>query len=605
MKKLFIILLATIAAFATATSQTVIDMRDYGVRPDRKENSSPRVRKAIERLQRLHPEGNLTLRFAPGRYDFHESGSSVRELYISNHDQDNPKSVGIMLERWDNIEIDGSGADFMFHGVMLPVAARECRGFKLRNLHIDFPTPHIAQIRILGDTPDGIEFEAAPDVRFEIDKKGSLSTVGEGWKRVPRAGIAFEPDTRRLVYRTSDLGCPLDSVVSLGNRRYRAPRWHHERLTAGTVVALRSYGRPTPGILIDECVATTIDNVKVHYAEGMGLLAQMSEDITLSGFGVCLRGADDPRYFTTQADATHFSGCRGLISSTGGLYEGMMDDAINVHGTYLKVVGREGARTLRARYMHHQTYGFKWGEAGDSVRILRARTMEPVDTIFRIVAISPADKPTTAGAKDFVIELDSDLPADVSAEGDFGLENLSWTPEVIFADNIVRNNRARGSLFSTPRRTVVERNLFDHTSGCAVLLCGDCMGWFETGACRDVTIRGNRFVNALTNLFQFTEAVISIYPEIHDLDAQRRCFHGGKDAPGILIEDNEFVTFDAPLLYVKSTEGLTFRNNTVHRSTDYEPFHSNRHAFRILHSKRINIEDNRYDDSFDPSVIVE
>ena len=92
---------------------------------------------------------------------------------------------------------------------------------------------------------------------------------------------------------------------------------------------------------------------------------------------------------------------------------------------------------------------------------------------------------------------------------------------------------------------------------------------------------------------------------IHDLDAQRRCFHGGKDAPGILIEDNEFVTFDAPLLYVKSTEGLTFRNNTVHRSTDYEPFHSNRHAFRILHSKRINIEDNRYDDSFDPSVIVE
>ena len=80
--------------------------------------------------------------------------------------------------------------------------------------------------------------------------------------------------------------------------------------------------------------------------------------------------------------------------------------------------------------------------------------------------------------------------------------------------NTIRNNRARGTLFSTPRRTIVENNLFDHTSGTAILLCGDCNGWYETGACRDVIIRNNRFVNSLTNMFQFTEAVISIYPEI-------------------------------------------------------------------------------------------
>ena len=60
-----------------------------------------------------------------------------------------------------------------------------------------------------------------------------------------------------------------------------------------------------------------------------------------------------------------------------------------------------------------------------------------------------------------------------------------------FAGNTVRNNRARGALFSTPRRTVVEDNLFDHTSGTAILLCGDCNGWYETGACRDVLIRRN------------------------------------------------------------------------------------------------------------------
>lgn len=102
----------------------------------------------------------------------------------------------------------------------------------------------------------------------------------------------------------------------------------------------------------------------------------------------------------------------------------------------------------------------------------------------------------------------------------FGIENLTWTPEVYFADNTIRNNRARGSLFSTPKKTVVENNLFDHTSGTAILLCGDCNGWYETGACRDVVIRKNRFINSLTNMFQFTNAVISIYPEIPDLDHQ-------------------------------------------------------------------------------------
>ncbi len=51
--------------------------------------------------------------------------------------------------------------------------------------------------------------------------------------------------------------------------------------------------------------------MKVHYSRGMGLLAQLCDSVELKGFGVCLRGDDDPRYFTSQADATHFSGVQG------------------------------------------------------------------------------------------------------------------------------------------------------------------------------------------------------------------------------------------------------------------------------------------------------
>ena len=165
--------------------------------------------------------------------------------------------------------------------------------------------------------------------------------------------------------------------------------------------------------------------------------------------------------------------------------------------------------------------------------------------------------------------------------------------DTIFSDNLIRNNRARGSLFSTPRQTVVENNVFDHTSGTAILLCGDCNGWFETGACRNVLIRKNKFINSLTNMFQFTNAIISIYPEIPDLASQRKYFHSD-----IVIDANEFITFDRPLVYAKSVDGLVFTNNIVKQNKEYPAFHWNNYRFyfqRVIHSR---IEKNYFDEGF-------
>ncbi|MDE5900151.1 MAG: alpha-1,3-galactosidase B [Muribaculaceae bacterium] len=583
-----------------AFSQTVVDMAaDYGIRPGSGKNMSAKLNSALADIKKRYGSGAVSLRFAPGRYDFHPKGSASREYYISNHDQANPKAVGFAIEHWDSLTIDADGADFIFHGRMLPIAVVDSRNFSLKGASIDFETPHITQVTVLDNTSDGITFRTAPWVNAGIDKNGNFIARGEDWAISPRSGIAFDATTRHVVYRTSDLWCPLDSVIALKPKgTYRAPKWTDARLTPGTVVALRGWGRPAPGIFLSGDSATSITDVKVHYAEGMGLLAQLCDGITLTRFGVCLRGDSDPRYFTTQADATHFSGCKGVITSTEGLYEGMMDDAINVHGTYLKVIGRTGKRTLRGRYMHDQSWGFRWGLPGDSVQIIRSETMETVGQPMIIENINPADSRQEHGAREFDVTFTADLPDAVADDCHFGMENLSWAPEVYFADNVVRNNRARGSLFSTPRRVMVERNLFDHTSGTAILLCGDCMGWFETGACRDVTIRQNRFVNSLTNMFQFTEAIISIYPEIHDLSGQRQYFHSG-----ILIEDNDFITFDAPLLYAKSTDGLSFRGNRVRINGDFPPFHPNQFNFKLQRCRNVTVTDNELPQQ--PSILIE
>ena len=609
MKKIFYCFAAVLMLLVVSCGSTekVYYASDFGIIPGTGEDMTEEFAKALETIKsECKGEVKAELIVDCGEYDFYPDSALVREYYVSNHDQDNPKRVAIALEGMRNFTLKGrpthSGSEYvnlMMNGRMLPVAMVGCENCTLEGIAVDTRVPQITQVEVLeNDVENGyITYRIAPYASYKI-VDGRLVTYGSNWEMTPQAGIAFDGKTKHIIYRTSDIGVGVHGVQEIEPRVIRAP-WRDARLVPGSVIAMRTYHRPTPGIFVSQCKNTSLLYSFVFYAEGMGLLAQMSENITLDRFSVALR--DNKRYFTTQADATHFSGCKGKIVSVNGTYEGMMDDAINVHGTYLRVVQRLDDNTLVGRYMHGQAYGFYWGGAGDSVQFVRSDVMEITEG-NRVVEIAPYDKEQLAGCKEFKIKFEKPLPADI-ANGNYGIENLEWTPEVYFANNTIRNNRARGALFSTPKPTLVENNLFDHTSGTAILLCGDCNGWFETGACRDVVIRNNRFVNALTNMFQFTDGIISIFPEIPDLAGQQKYFHGG-DGKGVVIENNVFETFDAPIVYAKSLDGLVFRGNKVIQNNDYEPFHWNRHRFLFDRVANVNISDNDFVDGFDPEKDV-
>ncbi|MGQ7869647.1 alpha-1,3-galactosidase-related protein [Sunxiuqinia sp. sy24] len=603
MKQTTILLLTTLLFLCYGCSQPTktISFDTFGAQPDSKENASAAAVKLIEHLQARKDTSLLTVTFPKGRYDFYEDGAFTREYYISNHDQDNPKKVGFAFEDLKNIVLDGQGSDFIFHGRMIPFALLNNTNVMLKNVHIDFEVPALRQLKVtaVNKEADEVIAEIYPKGNYRIENN-KLVVEGESYEFTPYVCMPFRAD-KRLAYQRADVGFNPASVTEQSPNTLSIKGWKQLNHTSPDErYVLRSYHRPTPGIFVSECSNTSFNKVTVHYAEGMGLIAQMSENITLDGFSVRLRGDDDERVFTTQADATHFSGCKGIIISKNGLYEGMADDAINVHGTYLKVTKRIDDHTLQGRYMHSQSWGFKWGEPGDSVQFVESGKMELVDQHTNTIqTIQAVDKPTEFGAKEFQIVFAHALPEQISEAGSYGIENLSCTPEVIFSDNIIRNNRARGSLFSTPRKVVCENNLFDHTHGTAILLCGDCNGWFETGACKNVLIRNNRFVNALTANYQFTNAVISIYPEIPNLKDQQQFFHSG-----IVIENNTFDMFDQPILYAKSTDGLIFRNNTIEYNTEFEPFHWNTHPFFFEKVNNILISNNHFEKKVDWSKAI-
>ncbi|MDO4714962.1 MAG: alpha-1,3-galactosidase B [Bacteroidales bacterium] len=577
----------------TQARQVTIDLQQrYGIHS---QLTSPgelqaRLRQAISDIKKTQRDGDtITLRFAAGRYLFSPMGADSVQCYISNHDQQNtPRAVGIYLNGLRHVVLDGAGANFVFGGRMLPIIVTNSANVTLRHFTIDFQNPHIAQAQIVkNEGAKGITFELSPEVQAEL-QDGHLYTKGEDWHATPVWGIVFERETKRIAYNTGDIFFDLrQGVTSVGKHRYHAAHWQDSRLAPGSIVAMRTWARPNPGIFLADNSDTHIEDVTIHYAEGMGVLAQACHNVSLTKLRVAPHTALN-RYFSTQADATHFSGCSGHIAVTNSYFEGMMDDALNVHGMYLKVTGRKNDRTVTARYMHDQAWGFPWGKVGDQVQFVNGQTVEVIGHTNRIKSIRPIDQPSTLGAREYEITFHHKLDKTITPALTIGIENLTRTPSVDFCNNTVTNNRARGILINTPQHVEISENWFDHVSGTAILFSTDCGVWWESGRTAKVRIAHNRFTNALTSLYQFTDAVIAINPVIPKLSQQQTPFYGTGRAEDIVIENNLFETFDLPMIYAKSVDGMTVRHNTVQYTNSYPRYHSNTQPTRYEGCRAIN-----------------
>lgn len=580
-------------------AERVFDMASFGIVPNGK-NLSAKMEKALSKIRTQANGDSVVIRFCPGRYDFYPEKALLREYYISNHaeyygaekPQDNPLRVGIALEDFRSLRFEGNGARFVFHDCMLPISLVRSKNCTLCDFSIDFHKPSIAHVRILkNEGTRGITFEVFPETDFRITPDSVLETYGLGrWGIRPFYATVLEGESKRIAFNVGDMSFPNHSMSKVENRIVYAPQWQDERLKPGHVLLLRTWDRPAPGLFLFDSSDTELQNISIHYTEGMGVLAQLCENVVLDGLKVCFDGKQPSRYITTLVDATHFSHCRGKIVSRDGFYENMGDDAINVHGIYMKVEKVIDSYTVVGRFMYEQTWGFDWGFPEDEVQFVLSETSDIAGDVNKIAKIVPMNNNgQVKGAHEFVITFENKIDKKVLEGTPCCMENLTWTPEVYFIGNTIRNNRARGSLFTTPRKVVVENNLYDHVSGSAILISGDCSYWYESGACRDVLIRKNRFVNVLSTLYGEANAVISISPLIEKLSDQQGYYHGGKQ-DAIRIIDNEFEVFDAPILYAKSVDGILFKDNVIRTNTEFPPFHWNRDRFRLERVGKSSLE---------------
>ena len=568
-----------------AAKKFSIPVAENGIRhlylmADRVDNNSyvrkdqgPALRAAVSALRR---QGGGVLNIPRGIYHFYPEGALNMSFHISNHDQPLIHPVCVPLADLRNVRVEGNGSLFLFHGKVVPLLVMDSENVSVNRLSVDYERSWCTEARVV-----------KTDDRFtevEIDKKAYPYEIrnnrfvfqGKGWEEGMGHCMAFEKGTGHIIANTSDIGWN-GHVEPLGGSRLRLS-WNlrQKGIKPGDTLVLRNYNRPHPGCVVYRARKTSLNDVSLHQSSGMALLVQRSEDFHMKGGGVMVRKGTG-RVHTAGADATHFSNTRGGIVVEKALFEGMMDDAINVHSTCLGVMEVVDSHTLKCKYMHRQAVGFEVFLPGEKIRFINGPTLEPGGT----ATVKTAVKKNSA---EMVITVEEPLPSSVRA-GD-AVENADFYPSVVFRNNIVRNNRARGSLFTTPERVLVEGNLFDHSSGSAILLAGDAQGWYESGACHEVVIRKNTFINNLTSRYQFTNAIISIYPEVKQLDRQRDYYHRN-----VLIENNVFKTFDVPLLFAISTDNLKFINNKVIYNDEFKGW--GQKPFQFRRCANILIKDNK------------
>ncbi len=504
----------------------------------------------------------VEISFAPGRYDFHPGRALKRKYQISNTngEPDIGKAIGILLEGAKHFRILGPNAYIFYRGKMIEVCVDSCENISISDLHFDYHRPTVSEFRVTAIGDDYADLEIHKDSQYTIEN-GLITWKGEGWSYT--TGLAQELDLiTNEVRRRRD---PLKGMTLKEIKPFLVRASGRHSMTLERVYQIRNTQRDCAGVFTRRSRNITWKNVRFQFLHGMGLVNQFSEDLTFDTVAVA-PDKTSGRTTAAWADCIQVSGCKGKLLVKDCIFSGAHDDAINIHGTHLRVVERVSDKQIKVRFMHPQTFGFMAFNPGDDIEFVTWDSL-------RTYGPNKVKDANLLNPKELLLTLENPVPSEFKQND--AVENVTWTPEVEIRGCTVSRIPTRGFLIITRRKVMVEDNDFLRTHMSAILLEDDAKGWYESGCVRDMTIRKNRFVLC-------AEPVININPQ--------NSVANDSVHQNIRIEDNEFVLRGTTSVRAKSTKGLSVTGNTVYSEEQAD----DAVAIKINDCSDVKMEKNRY-----------
>ena len=588
--------LTMLAAFAILSSygQKVLHMKDYKL--EGVKDITPIV---VEALEKCKKEGISTLLFPKGTYHFYPTFAPEFFSEITNNDN-GLKRTAFPLIGFQDFTVDGNGADFIFHGKIIPFIIDGSSNVKITNLSIDWEVPFALEGMVIANDETTQSFDIEIKTPYVVEdgrlylsleredspyerKFGKRFAMWEHYNLEIAENIFWDPKTMAPLYNTQLYHLPergvkaeeiKKGVVRLATKMKKLPPIGSIFVSKGDYLQ----NRTSPAFRVFKSKNLEFKNVNVYHAGAMGLIAERSENITLDSFNVVLRKGSR-RMVTTTADATHFCNVKGTVVIKNSTFENMLDDATNIHGTYLRVNKIINDYTLAVETYHPHQNGYLFGEEGDSVKIVNQKNLQYTTESLVLKKVKRVNEK--------ISYITFDKPITGKVEIYDGVENISWHAAAIIENNIVRNNRARSFLITTPRKVVVRNNQLSSQMA-TFSITGDLGLWNESGFCDDLLIENNVIDNSVFG-GNGAQAIFFIEPQYPEKKNKE-----GKYSKNITIKNNVIKTFDNSILVAASIDGLTFENNQIIQTDTYKPIFPNAINISIENCNDVVIKGNTY-----------
>ena len=139
--------------------------------------------------------------------------------------------------------------------------------------------------------------------------------------------------------------------------------------------------RDNSGLFFDECSNVDCENITVNYMHGFGWLSQMCENLNFKNITFTPAKGYTVSSF---ADLIHICGCKGYVNIIDSYFEHPHDDAINVHGAFLRLKKIVDTNTAELEFVHHQQGGYKAFFPENEVKIYRRADLSELKDVYTV-----------------------------------------------------------------------------------------------------------------------------------------------------------------------------------------------------------------------------
>ncbi|MBQ7374338.1 MAG: right-handed parallel beta-helix repeat-containing protein [Clostridia bacterium] len=479
-----------------------------------------------------------------------------KEYYPSNNDG-SVKNVAFLLENESDVVFDGQGQTFTFDDGVSPFILDGCKNVTIKNFNIDYKYPQhiegdvveVGEKSFLLKIRDGFsasvvngEFQSLTGKEktlhgrlfcqeFDPERKAPYANTGYMYIQCLKSDDE-EVDERWITpaYLSEKDGCIEFKLRESFKGRFNV------HLGGRLVLMLKD--RQCSGIFINDCQNVSVENVNIFRSPSMGVICQLSKNVTLNGVRVKVKVGRN-EVLSSNADATHFVNCSGLVKIVDCSFYNMLDDGCNIHGIYGKVT-KVCQDKIAVRLMHGQQRGVKYINDGDEIVFVSSK-----DYTHR--AKATVLKSVLSDEKDEIFVTVKNVEGEI-LEG-FVVDNITAMPEVYVSGCSTGSNRPRGFLLTSVKPMVIENCLFENMA-CGIHVTSDARDWYESGKVDGLIIRNNEFRGCN---YAWGTAAIVIDPSS---DEQGVYVH-----KNILVENNVLNTFGYGLVYAKAVDGLVIKDN--------------------------------------------